>query len=241
LRRSLPEARRLGAAGVELAAAGDLAPQTLSQTGRREVRHLLRSYDLETAAVFCPLRRGLDVAENQQPRLDFVRQVMSLSFDLGPRLVVVQAGHVPEKDDDPRFPLLRDALEALGRHGDRVGVTLALDTGWESGEVLRAFLDRIDSGSLAVNFNPANLLISGHDPVASARALGRRIAHVHAEDARAVSPNRLQRVPLGHGDLDWLQLLGTFEEIEYRGYLTVTGQDPGELGAGLTFLRRLVG
>ena len=239
MRRSLPEAQRLGARGVELAAAGDLAPQSLSQTGRREVRHLLRSYDLELAAVFCPLRRGLDVPEQLQPRLDYIKQVMSLAFDLGPRLVVVQAGRIPEQDDDPRLPGFRDALESVARHGDRVGTTLALETGLESGAALRAFLDRIDSGSLAANYNPANLLIAGHDPYAAARALAGRIAQVHAEDARMVSPNRLHRVPLGHGDLDWLQLLGTFEEIDYHGYLTVTGDDSAEMGAGLEFLRRI--
>ncbi len=240
LRRALQEAQRLGARGVELAAQGDLAPQTLSQTGRREVRHLLRSYDLEVTAVFCPLRRGLDAAENQQPRIDFLKQAMGLAFDLGPRVAIVQAGRVPEKDDDPRLPLMRDALETLSRHGDRVGSVLALDTGTESGEALRTFLDRFDRGSLAANYNPANLLISGHDPYAAARALVRRIAHAHAEDARTVSPNRLGRMPLGHGDIDWVQLLATLEEIEYRGYLTVTG-DAAEVAAGMQFLRRLTG
>ncbi len=241
MRRSLQEVQRLGAHGVELAAAGDLTPQNLSQTGRREVRHLLRSYDLELAAIFCPLRRGLDVAENQQARIDYIKQVMSLAFDLGPRLVIVQAGKLPEKDDDPGLPLFRDALEALARHGDRTGATLALDTGLESGAVVRAFLDRFDSGSLAVNYNPANLLISGHSPYEAAQALAGRIAHVHAEDARAISPNRLQRVPLGHGDIDWLQMLATLEEIEYRRYVTVTGDEPAEVGVGLQFLQRLTG
>ncbi len=231
----------MAAQGVEPAAAGDLAPQTLSQTGRREVRHLLRSYDLEAAAVFCPLRRGLDVAENQQPRIEFVQQVMSLAFDLGPRLVVIQAGRVPEKEDDPRWPLFRDALEALARHGDRTGTTLALETGLESGAALRAFIDRLDSGSLAANFNPANLLIAGHDPFAAARALAGRVANVHAEDARMVSPNRLHRVPLGHGDLDWLGLLAVLEEIGYHRYVTVTGDDPAEIAAGVQLLRRLTG
>src|SRR6266705_491440 len=88
LRRSLQEAQRAGAAGVELAAQGDLAPQNLSQTGRRELRHLLRSYDLQVAAVFCPLRRGLDTPENLQPRLDSIRQTMTLAFDLCLRMVV---------------------------------------------------------------------------------------------------------------------------------------------------------
>src|SRR5881275_2610950 len=92
LRRALAEASKLGVPGVQVDAAGDLSPQQLSQTGRREFRHLLRSYDLELTALGCPLRRGLDVAENQQPRLEHVRNVMTLSADLGPRLVVVEAG-----------------------------------------------------------------------------------------------------------------------------------------------------
>jgi sugar phosphate isomerase/epimerase len=241
LRRSLPQAHQLAAQGVELAAAGDLAPPNLSQTGRREIRHLLRSYDLEASAVFCPLRRGLDVAENQQPRIEFIQQTMSLAFDLGPRLVIIQAGRVPDKDDDPRMPLFRDALEALARHGDRTGTTLALDTGLEPGAALRAFIDRFDSGSLAANYNPANLLIAGHDPTGAARELAGRIANVHAEDARMISPNRLHRVPLGHGDLDWLGLLATLEEVAYHRYVTVTGDELAEMGAGLQLLRRLVG
>src|SRR6516225_5834249 len=102
LRQALAEASRLAVAGVQVDAAGDLSPGKLSQTGRREFRHLLRSYNLELTALGCPLRHGLDCAENQQPRIEHVRQVLSLSFDLGPRRVIVEAGQVPdEKDVEP--------------------------------------------------------------------------------------------------------------------------------------------
>src|SRR5260221_7969673 len=90
LRKALGEASRLGAAGVHVDAAGDLAPDRLSQTGRREFRNLLRSLNLELTALGCPLRRGLDVAENLQPRIEHVRSVMSLSYDLGPRTSIVE-------------------------------------------------------------------------------------------------------------------------------------------------------
>ena len=43
LRRALFEAGQLGVAGVQVDAAGDLSPNRLSETGRREFRHLLRS------------------------------------------------------------------------------------------------------------------------------------------------------------------------------------------------------
>jgi sugar phosphate isomerase/epimerase len=227
--------------GAELEVKGDLTPQNLSQTGRRELRHLLSSNNLEASALYCPLRRGLDVAENQAARIDYLKEVLSLSFDLGPRIVIVQAGKVPEKEDDPRFLLMHDALEALARHGDRSGATLALDTGLESGEALKRFLDRFDTAGLSVNFNPANLLVAGFNPYEAARALGRRIVHAIAQDARSVSPNRLQTVLAGHGDIEWMQMLATFEEIEYKGFLIVPGEDVAELNAGVSFLRRLMG
>jgi sugar phosphate isomerase/epimerase len=246
LRRALQEAERLGIGGVQVDAAGDLSPNALSQTGRREFRHLLRTHNLELSALNCPLRRGLDSAENQEGRIEHVRKVMTLSYDLGARRVVVQAGRVPDNADEPRAKLLTEALRALGQHGDRTGTILALETGLESGEKLRQFLDGFDSGGLGANYDPANLLINGFDPYQSARDLRERIVHAHARDARLATASRTaQEVPLGHGDLDWLTLAGVFEEIEYRGWLAVereTGENRlADVTAGVAFLRCIIG
>jgi sugar phosphate isomerase/epimerase len=246
IRRGLQEAERLGAAGVQLDAVGDLSPDNLQQTGRRELRHLLRAHNLELTALGCPLRRGLDTAQDQEPRIARVRKVMTLSFDLGARVAIVQAGRVPEDAGDPRAGLLTEALRALGEHGDRTGTVLALETGLESGEVLRRFLDRFDTGGLGANLDPANLLMNGFDPYAGARALHGKVVHTHARDARSAGPSRAaQEVPLGHGDIDWMQYLGVLEEIDYRGWLTIEqeagGTRPADIAAGVQFLRRFVG
>ena len=222
-------------------------PQNLTQTGRREITHLLRSHDLSVSALICPLRRGLDVPDDLEPRMEQIRLTMQLAFDLGPRLVIIQAGQIgepsPVRDrltDDPRMAFMTESLESLGRHGDRTGVTLALDTGLDSPDTMMTFLNRFDVGSLAVNFNPANLVISGHNPYDAVRTFNKRMVHAHAQDARRTSPNRMATVPLGHGDLDWMQLFANFEEIDYRGGLTVLGDDHAEVAAGVAFLRRFV-
>ncbi len=101
LRRGLQEVERMGASGVHLDAVGELAPDRLSQTGRRELRHLLRSHNLEMAAVGCPLRRGLDVAENQESRIEHVKKVLTLSFDLGARLVTAEVGRTSSDKESP--------------------------------------------------------------------------------------------------------------------------------------------
>src|SRR5437660_2571425 len=140
VRGGIVAAQKLGLAGVQADAVGDLAPHRLSASGRREFRHLLRSHGLELTALGCPLRHGLDVPEDLQPRIDRVGQVLSLSFDLGARVVIIEAGRIPDDPADPRAATLTEALLALGQHGDRVGATLALETGLESGETLAKFL-----------------------------------------------------------------------------------------------------
>ena len=126
----------------------------------------------------------------------------------------------------------------------RTGTVLALQTGPDAGDTLRQFLSRFDTGGLAANFNPGNLLMHGFDPSESARALHGRVVHAQAADARraSLSPTA-QEVPVGHGDIDWMQMLGVLEEIEYRGWLSVA-QEVGDnriadLTASVAFLRRL--
>jgi sugar phosphate isomerase/epimerase len=245
IRRAVAAAARTGVGGVQVDAAGDLSPNRLSQTGRREFLHLLRSYDLELTALGCPLRRGLDTAQDQQPRLEYVQRVLQLSFDLGPRVVVVQAGPLPEDLTTDRARIMGESLQALGRHGDCVGATLALDTGLESGAMLVAYLRRFDTGGLGVNFDPGNLVVHGLDPYQSARDLRGLIRHAHARDARRASASRAaQEVAVGAGDIDWLQMLAVLAEVEYHSWLVVvreSGDDrAADIAAGVSLLRRLM-
>ena len=104
-----------------------------------------------------------------------------------------------------------------------------------------------DSSSLAANLDPANLL---NERLRSLRAppapWGRRIAHAHAKDARTAATSRVaQGIPLGHGDIDWMQFLAVLEEAEYHGWLAVE-RESGEnriadVANGVDFLRRLIG
>jgi sugar phosphate isomerase/epimerase len=244
-RPALTEASRLGVAGLQLTSTGDFLPDRLSDTGRRELRHLLRSHDLELTALNCPLRHGLEVAENQQPRIEHIRKIMKLSFDLGPRLVIIPGPRVPTDPEAPEALRLREALRDLGTYADRVGVRLALEVGFEKGAALASYLDTFDTAGLAVNYDPANLLVHGHDPVESLTALLGRVAHVHARDARRSGVSRsAAEVPLGAGDIDWFLMVATLGTADYRGYLTIEREEGNQrladLREGVAFLRRIL-
>ena len=97
--------------------------------------------------------------------------------------------------------------------------------------------------ALAFNFDPANLLLAGMDPVVFVAELGARIAHVHAKDGELVAhhasrsgllahgaPHRRDRgfrfrVP-GWGDLSWRRIVSELQLAGYRGVLSVEHEDP---------------
>jgi sugar phosphate isomerase/epimerase len=245
LRQGLPQAARLGVAGVQVDAAGELSPERLAETARRELKNLLRTFNQQLTALNCPLRHGLDVAENQQPRIDYVRSALNLAFELGPRVVIAPCPKLPAENEVERARLLREALTAIGMHGDRVGSVLALEIGLDSPEAVRDYLATFDVGSLTVNYDPANLLVNGFDPVKGVIRLSRLIAHTHARDARKTTVSRgAQEVPLGSGDVDWLSYIASLTAIDYRGFLTIEREPGGnwlpEIERGVAFLRRMM-
>jgi sugar phosphate isomerase/epimerase len=246
LRKAVAEAARMGAQGLQVDAASELNPDQLSETGRREFRNLLRSFNQDLAALNVPVRHGIDVAENLQPRLDRIRKAMQLAFDLGARRVVVPCPKIPDDPAAPRAQLLRESLLALGPYGDRVGTVVALEIGFDPAEKVKEYLGGFDTGSLKVTYDPANILLHGHDPLANLAPLRGWVAHVHARDARSAGLSRgMQEVPLGAGDVDWMAFCATLQVIEYDGFLTVEREQGADrlkdVADGVQFLRRFAG
>jgi sugar phosphate isomerase/epimerase len=241
LRDAIRQAATLGARGVVLEATGDLHPDRLGDSGRREVRHLLRSVELAPAALVLPTRSGFDHVDDLDARLRRADRAFALAYDLGMRLVLARAGAVPTDDpkDAPRRTIFRDALGELARLADHRGIRLALETGTEAGSILRAFLEAMGTPALGASVEPGALLAAGIDPVVAARELGPWVAHAYAHDASdrprttvIANPRGLGFAP---GVLDWEEYLGALEEVNYHGYLTAW-PEPGRMGQQLPAL-----
>lgn len=223
VREQIREAARIGAKGVVVDATGDLAPDRLSETGRRELRHLLRSVELTLIALNLPTRRAFDTLEQLDDRLRRAESAFAMGYELGTSMVLAKVGAIPaESDAVPRETFL-GAVRELGRRADHRGVRLAVETGPDSGESLRSLLDGLASNGLAASLDPAALLQRGHDPVATTRALGPWITHAYASESAAstLATNMARRAGLPPGALDWEEYLGALEEVNYRGHLTV--------------------
>src|SRR5580704_13292383 len=146
LKRLLPLARQWGACAVELDGRGEAKPDELSQTGRRQLRKLFDDYELRVAAIGFRTRRGYDVTDDLERRVEATKAAMTLAYELGASWVVNQVGRVPEKPDEPRWQTLIEALTDLGNYGQRAGALLAAETGSEPGGDLARLLAALPHG-----------------------------------------------------------------------------------------------
>jgi sugar phosphate isomerase/epimerase len=243
-KQALLAAKRLGVTAVEVDARGDIKPDELSQTGLRQVRRQLDDLDLRIAAVGFRTRRGYDVADDLERRVEATRGAMRFARALGSSLVVNQVGRVPEKSEGRAWQSLVEVLADLGAYGQHVGAMLAAETGSESGADMARLVAALPAGTMVVAFNPGNLIVNGFSPLDAVAALGTEISYVRAKDAvRDLAQGRGVEVALGRGTADFPALIGALEERSYRGAWCIERErcdDPlKEIGDAVSYLRSL--
>jgi len=104
------------------------------------------------------------------------------------------------------------------------GITLLLETGQESAVDLQRFLKELNHPAVAVNFDPANMILYDKgDPVEAVRVLAPWIKHVHIKDAnRTTTPGTWgAEVPWGDGQVGVRAFLEALNEIGFDGALAV--------------------
>jgi sugar phosphate isomerase/epimerase len=243
LKQALRTAARLGAEGVEIDVRTELPAGELSQTGLRELHKLLVDLNLRVSAVAFPTRRGYDVPDDLERRVQATQAAMRFARELRTEVVINRVGQVFDDASDPRFTRLVEALTALGSYGNHVGVRLAAQTGGERPQNLARLIDALPEQTVGVDLHPTGLVLGGHSPREAVELLGPHVLHVHACDAVRDAAGRANEVELGRGTADFSELLGRLTEFDYRGWVTIERRDAAdpisEIENAVAYLRAL--
>ena len=265
-REAIKAAAKLGAAGIQMyATEGDNSPEALSAQKRRELLSYVRDCGLCFSALCGDLGHGFGDRELNPKLIEKSKRIIDLAKELETDIVTTHIGVVPEDSTHDRYKIMQEACFELSSYADSVNAHFAVETGPERSAVLKSFLDSLGSRGVAVNLDPANLvMVTGDDPVRAVYNLRDYIVHTHAKDGiklaesnpeyiyRAVHPipeevmaqKYFEEVPLGKGKVDFLSYLKALEDIGYKGYLTIereVGDDPAsDISAAMEYLRQLM-
>lgn len=220
LERTVERLVRCGYDGIELSAEpGEY------DAGR--VRELLDAHGLECWAVVSRMFGGRDLthpdAGVRAATVEYVREALDFGGRLGARSLTLVPAEIGRTEplaspaDEWRFAV--EGLRACEERAAEAGVLLAIEP-LNRGET--HFVNRSDQAlALADEGGPMcgvcldvfHMTLEEPDWPAALRAAGARLANVHVAEEN--------RLPPGHGSVDWPLLLDELEDVGYDGFLSM--------------------
>lgn len=261
---ALKKAAEIGAQGLQIyATKGEMAPENLTPAKISEKKKLISDAGLKVAAL-CGDIGGFMLKERNREQVDRSKRILDLALEFDTNIVTTHIGIVPGERSNPYYDVMQAACYELAEYANKVGAHFAVETGPESAERLKEFLDELGSDGVAVNFDPANFVMcAGVDPIKAVYTLGKYIVHTHAKDGvrnYAFDPEELfmpgsqfdwqnrgapfTETPLGEGAVDLKAWCAALNDIGYHGFLTIereAGEQPEkDIALAVNYLRGIV-
>jgi sugar phosphate isomerase/epimerase len=240
---AIDAAAEIGYEGVSVVAKeGWVEPEDFSEAQARELREACDARGLTITALTG--RLGSMIDEGVDERLERALLVLEAANRLQTPFVTSHIGVIPEDLGRDDVAAMLERMDTLCSRADELGVTIGVETGPESAEVLRAFIERLGSDRLRVNYDPANMLMKGFDHMGGVEVLAPYIVHTHAKDAVRSDPDGRRQRPLGEGDVDIPAWIAELKRVGFDGWICVereSGEDKlGDARAARDLLQSLI-
>jgi sugar phosphate isomerase/epimerase len=251
LQRGLHLAKEAGAGGVQFFVGdGELSPENLTASARAKLRGDIGALGLEISALCVWLGgEGYRHREANPGKLELSRRVIELAKELGTDIVTTHIGVIPYDPESEIYGAMAEACNEIRLFAESMDAYMAIETGPTTAYHLKSFLSGIAGKGIAVNYDPANLImVTGDDPVRGVHELKEYIVHTHAKDGiryMAVDAREIyttpgyefqeggkiremvrarevyRETPLGEGHVRFPEYLRALADIGYKGYLTI--------------------
>ena len=247
---ALKEAKRIGVEGIQLRPGRIAFAEDASDKEVKEARSIIEGEGLKVSALCGDFGCDMYYTENRA-EIDRQKRFMDMAFLLGTNIVTTHIGALPETTECVQYESMHRVCKELADYAKSVDGHFAVETGPEKSDLLKEFLDSLGSDGVAVNLDPANLVMcAGDDPVKAVYNLRDYIVHTHAKDGimlNSCDTHRIyaakyyglkrytrrvfQEVPLGKGQVKWQAYLDALRDIGFDGYLTIereVGEEPAK-------------
>jgi L-ribulose-5-phosphate 3-epimerase len=172
-----------------------------------------------------------------------LQATVPIAKKLGLKLITFHAGFLPHETSDPHFKKLLQRITQIADLFAAAGIELGFETGQETAEALRVFLQQLKKPNVGVNFDPANIILYGKDePIASLRILGPWLKQCHIKDAtKTKAPGTWgEEVVVGTGQVDWKTFFQTAEQLGFKGDYAIEREAGEQRAADIKSARQYV-
>ena len=166
---------------------------------------------------------GIVPDEHWPANRDLFDKAVDATAGLGVKFISTHAGFIDETKKDYAKKIC-DRIKTLADTAAAKNLTLLLETGQETAHELRHFLEELNHPAVAVNFDPANMILYDKgNPIEALRTLAPWIRHVHVKDANRTKKLGTwgEEVLWGQGHVGPKAFLDTLEKIGFNGAMAI--------------------
>ncbi len=171
-----------------------------------------------------PVTLGLVPPEYRAERVAALKKGADFAKRIGAPAVITHCGFIPENITDPAYDDVVAAIREVAEHCKSLGLEFWFETGQETPVVLLRTIDRVGTGNLGINLDPANLILYGKgNPIDALDVFGQYVRNIHVKDGMyPTDGEKLGReVQVGKGKVRFPELIGRLKEIGFDGELII--------------------
>ena len=149
-----------------------------------------------------------------------IQKISEIANELNLKLVTFHAGFLPHEESDPNFTKLMNRIELIAELFSDKNIDLGFETGQETADTLKIFLEKLNKPSVGVNFDPANMILYAKgDPIKALNTLSPFLKQCHIKDATTTKELGTwgEEVVVGTGEVDWSAFFTALKTLGFDG------------------------
>ncbi len=178
-----------------------------------------------------PTTLGLVPPEYRAQRVAELKRWADFATWIGAPAVITHCGFIPENMTDPNYGPVVEAIREVASYCQARGLEFWFETGQETPIVILRTIERVGTGNLGINLDPANLILYGKgNPIDSLDVFGPYVRNIHVKDGLYPTngDNLGREVPVGQGRVRFPEFIRRLKDIGYKGELIIEREIKGE-------------
>ena len=178
-----------------------------------------------------PLTLGLVPPEYRAERVAALKKWADFASWLGAPAIITHCGFIPENMTDSNYGPVVDAIRDVAECCRSRGLEFWFETGQETPVVLLRTIERVGTGNMGINLDPANLILYGKgNPIDALDVIGPYVRNIHVKDGfYPTNGEELGReVPVGEGRVNFAVFMARLRAMGFRGDLIIEREISGD-------------